>query len=602
MGRCAVFLAIAMSLVHLSAAFKACAYNGVCSCSTGTEVDCDNRDLPVVPDDILPTTARLKLQHNQIVTIGDGKFQSLEHATVIDLSNNLITAIRLQSFAGVQNLEYLDLNYNSIRTVEPGSFQHMQKLAVLHLAYNKLTTLPGNVFSPLSKLWYLDLSNNQIARLNHGIFFGLKNLRSLNVSYNSMSVIPSSIADLGRLRFLDIGHNEILYIQPGMFSNKNNFKHLDLSHNNITMIPKGAFANMTIAENFKLSLKGNPIKQFDEYSFSNIISKEMHDTSFIMDFSHMQLEKIHELAFFNMLDHRKCCYHNNKLLLNDNRLETLPSSLFERQLEACPSPLFGRPAKFNLILSLDNNPWSCDCRMKEILRTKVSISITCQSPPHLKNFKLSSLNPDKLTCSSPTIENCTQVHWAKVGETVTLCCTAIGFNRPTITWSHPLGPPSSIPTDKKPPHYQVSTTKLGYNHSKSTLTINNVEESDMGLYACLASNAAGFNLKSISFSVIPTTGTPTEILIGVAAGTCTGGLVLCTVVALICYKCRQRPEREANSSSENSPQEETWPDTEFDEHESGYYDCVPSEGRPYQGLNVNLSQYQRPLPDIHIEN
>ncbi|KAI8515474.1 hypothetical protein Bbelb_062870 [Branchiostoma belcheri] len=251
-----------------------------------------------------------------------------------------------------------------------------------------------------------------------------------------------------------------------------------------------------------------------------------------------------------------------------------------------------------------NNPWSCDCHMKEILLTKVSSSITCQSPPHLKNFKLSSLNPDTLTCSSPTIKNCTQVHWAKVGETVTLCCTAIGFNRPTITWSHPLGPPSSIPTDKKTPHYQVRTTKLGYNHSKSTLTINNVEESDMGLYACLASNAAGFNLKSISFSVIPTTGTPTEILIGVAAGTSIGGLVLCTIVAFICYKHKhkQRPEREANSSSENSPQEETWPGTEFDEDESGYYDCVPSEGRPYQGLNVNLSQYQRPLPDIHVEN
>ncbi|KAI8518032.1 hypothetical protein Bbelb_040490 [Branchiostoma belcheri] len=148
-------------------------------------------------------------------------------------------------------------------------------------------------------------------------------------------------------------------------------------------------------------------------------------------------------------------------------------------------------ATLEVYFNLNNNPWSCDCRMREILNCPLLKGIICQSPPDLSGFSLASLTRDNLTCSSPTITHTSPtLYQAAVGETVTLYCNATGFNRPSITWSWTPLQPNSAPTDR--PHYQVSTTKLDYNSAESTLTINLVQISYQGHYICHAANAAGF--------------------------------------------------------------------------------------------------------------
>ncbi|XP_019643663.1 PREDICTED: leucine-rich repeat-containing protein 15-like [Branchiostoma belcheri] len=182
MFRLAAILAVCTSLVGLTAALQACGSSrgprtprwtgGDCSCSGGI-VNCEDKNLAAVPDNIPAYTTSLSLQHNKIVELEDGKFQHLESLTSLLLSNNQITAIRSRAFAGLKNLDILFLQNNNIRVVEPGSFQGLQELTCLRLQYNKLTTLHGDTFSTLYKLRELLLHHNQLKTLPHDIFDSL---------------------------------------------------------------------------------------------------------------------------------------------------------------------------------------------------------------------------------------------------------------------------------------------------------------------------------------------------------------------------------------------------------------------------------------------
>ncbi|XP_078686326.1 uncharacterized protein LOC144919015 [Branchiostoma floridae x Branchiostoma belcheri] len=522
MSRCAAILAVCMSLVRLATALEACASPGICTCS-GTTVECDGRSLTEVPNNIPVSTTKIGLQHNQI------------------------TAITPQTFVGLQNLQRLYLNNNTISVVEPGSFQHLRELVQLNLAHNKLSSLHMGTFSTLHKLELLDLSNNNIVTLDHNIFNGLSRLSNLDVSHNSMTVIPSSVATLRSLYSFKMQHNEISDIQPGLFSNGASFTYLDLSYNIITMIQDGTFSNMSIYPTFKLSLEGNPIKQFGKYSFSNIISRTPSIYWFEMDFKSMQLEKINELAFHNVLGSPLPC-NACKFIFNNNLLETIPSSL-------CNLTFVNYTGANDVRLYLDNNPWSCDCRMREVPHCLSLIldyeELTCRYPPALNNRFLYSLNREDLVCSSPAIDYISStVHQAKVGETVTLYCNATGFNRPTLTWTLPPVPPGGTPSDRQ--HHEVRAANLDYNSTESTLIITHVQMSDQGSYTCQASNAAGVDSMSLSLTVIPDDGQGQRTLAAAIGGT-VGAVVLCIILGLI-YFMHKRRQNKNNSSNLPSAQ------------------------------------------------
>ncbi|XP_078606371.1 uncharacterized protein LOC144879032 isoform X2 [Branchiostoma floridae x Branchiostoma japonicum] len=186
MCRLAAVLAACVALVRLTTALQACSSSfgsriprwteprthGVCICSAG-RVDCANKNLAVVPDNIPASTTYLRLQNNKISSIRDGKFQRLESLTVLCLNNNQIDVIRSLTFVGLPNLETLYLQNNNIGVVEPGSFQDLQELNTLNLAHNKLTTLHRDTFATSYTLNVLLLEHNQITTLSYDIFDSL---------------------------------------------------------------------------------------------------------------------------------------------------------------------------------------------------------------------------------------------------------------------------------------------------------------------------------------------------------------------------------------------------------------------------------------------
>jgi hypothetical protein len=64
--------------------------------------------------------------------------ENLQNVQSIDLSNNRIQNIEMESFELLSQLRYLDLSSNKIKSVSPGSFKKLKKMDILDLRGNSI--------------------------------------------------------------------------------------------------------------------------------------------------------------------------------------------------------------------------------------------------------------------------------------------------------------------------------------------------------------------------------------------------------------------------------------------------------------------------------
>lgn len=93
------------------------------------------------------------------------------------LSNNKLTELKNNSFAGQRYLERLDMRNNLISNVELGAFWGLSALKRLDLSSNKISCLNGEMFRGLSNLIRLNISGNLFSTLSEGIFKDLQMLK-----------------------------------------------------------------------------------------------------------------------------------------------------------------------------------------------------------------------------------------------------------------------------------------------------------------------------------------------------------------------------------------------------------------------------------------
>uniref|UniRef100_A0A3Q1INR2 TIR domain-containing protein n=2 Tax=Anabas testudineus TaxID=64144 RepID=A0A3Q1INR2_ANATE len=169
------------------------------------------------------------------------------NATWLDLSENLIKNISIDSFSQLSNLTTLDLswaNKNNAMKIEPKAFQNLTKLNHLKLTGNRLNEIPRNI--PVS-VKILELNINHIVLLDNRSFAGLVNLTEVWMSKNCYTGNPC---------------NKSVIIMEGSFAVIPKLKVLDLSFNNLTQVPKGLPKSLTM-----LKLGSNKIEHISEVDF-----------------------------------------------------------------------------------------------------------------------------------------------------------------------------------------------------------------------------------------------------------------------------------------------------------------------------------------------
>ncbi|KAK0154716.1 Leucine-rich repeat-containing protein 4C [Merluccius polli] len=414
-------LLLALQLLVVAGLVRAQTCPSVCSCSNQfSKVICTRRGLRDVPDGISTNTRYLNLQENLIQVIKVDSFKHLRHLEILQLSKNHIRNIELGAFNGLASLNTLELFDNRLTTIPNGAFEYLSKLKELWLRNNPIESIPSYAFNRVPSLRRLDLGElKRLSYISEGAFEGLSNLRYLNLGMCNLKEIPNLIP-LVRLDELEMSGNQLAVIKPGSFKGLIHLQKLWMMHAQIQTIERNSF------------------------------------------------DDLQSLVELNLA-------HNN--------LTLLPHDLF--------TPLHHLER-----VHLHHNPWNCNCDilwlswwLKEMVPANTSCCARCSSPSSHKGRYIGELDQNYFHCYAPVIvERPTDLNVTE-GSPAELKCRASSLT--SVSWITPNG---SIMTHGA---YKVRISVL----NDGTLNFTNVSMQDTGTYTCMVSNSAGNTTASATLNV-----------------------------------------------------------------------------------------------------
>ncbi|KAF5293112.1 hypothetical protein FQA39_LY13722 [Lamprigera yunnana] len=217
--------------------------------------DNDLSEVPIESLRGLNSLMLLDLSHNRISEVPDGAFETLIKLSTLKLSDNNVTI----SHGALRGLEgsLKNLNLKGTRQKEiPIAVRGLKTLAFLDLSQNSIRKLPGpdgiSTFDELNSLTALNLERNLIQTLEEDAFFGIRStLSSLSLLNNLLPDFPTgALKSLSELRVLDIGFNLLTELPSGAFKGNPSLTLLALDGNPLSTIPHAALAHL------KNSLRG----------------------------------------------------------------------------------------------------------------------------------------------------------------------------------------------------------------------------------------------------------------------------------------------------------------------------------------------------------
>ncbi|XP_071122775.1 toll-like receptor 4 [Mytilus edulis] len=145
---------------------------------------------------------------------------------VLDLSNNLITVIKNNTFINYTKMEILILNSNNISEVHEYGFEGLRYLRILRMENNaiNISKLPSRVFRPLENLMVLEIGRNEKQWMIHEsfvypdkVFSNLKSLQNLSIDLFDRPVFGNGFKLLETLAVLNFRR---CYMSSGKLSNE----------------------------------------------------------------------------------------------------------------------------------------------------------------------------------------------------------------------------------------------------------------------------------------------------------------------------------------------------------------------------------------------
>ncbi|XP_053493184.1 toll-like receptor 8 [Ictalurus furcatus] len=205
--------------------------------TTGTvEFDCRGRQLRVVPL-VFENTTSLDLSENEIKNLTLDSLKGLQKLINLNLNwmnHNQHVNITEGVFANLTNLEHLRLNGLGLQEVPA---QLPKSLKELRLDENKIFSLSPRNFSQLKNLTHIYLSKNCYYwnpclinfEIEIGTFSSLHKLQHLSLSYNNLSHVPRDLPV--SLVTLELASNNISFIGEDDFKELRNLKTLKIQGN-----------------------------------------------------------------------------------------------------------------------------------------------------------------------------------------------------------------------------------------------------------------------------------------------------------------------------------------------------------------------------------
>lgn len=364
-----------------------------------------------------------------------------------------------------------------------------------------------------SEIQVLDLSGTQLHELHVDEFLNasLKNLHKLFLKDCGIHTLhKEAFRGLALLIELDLSGNYIRTLHPSVFHDTGRLRLLLLARNPIEKLEDGVFSNLTFLQT--------------------------------VDLSGCRLSHIGRKVFVNTPILRN-------LVLDGNNLTTMKVQTLDH-LQALTG------------LVLHNNPWVCDCHLKEfrdwiVTRGLYAQPTSCAEPPVLNGKPWSDLNSDDLACKPHILYPDVGTTVEADGGNVTLMCQVQGNPMPDVHWvfnSRIIGNYSSRTYGDQRYVVTESTDKTRW----VNLTVTNVRNQDRGDYTCVAKSSGGVDERNVYLLVnyqrvaagaadVQTGQWP--LIIGLVAGFLF--IIAGVLVLTYCY-CRRRSSSK-NCSAKKTP-------------------------------------------------
>jgi len=192
---------------------------------------------------------RIDLSQNLLTKLTQEMFAGLLRLKSLDLSSNQLTQI-VDVFSPLAALEQLNLRANALVTFKSDTFKGLSQLQYLNADANNVSVMAESAFQHLDSLSHLILSHNPLTELRHLDLFAARPT-SVDLSSSRLRRVPNVIARY--VRDLRMSGNSLGRLHRGDFENLVQVRLLVLNDNNITDMEEDTLGRMEMLEQLFLS-------------------------------------------------------------------------------------------------------------------------------------------------------------------------------------------------------------------------------------------------------------------------------------------------------------------------------------------------------------
>lgn len=407
----------------------------------------------------------------------------------------------------------------------------------------------------------------------------------LDISENRIKTLPENIfakVHLTNLQRLYLRDCRIDHINENALLGLTNLVELDLSGNELKAVPSQSLAKAPFLRD--LVLAGNPLEIIPTFAFKktpNLVK---------LDLSNAKLIELHENAFLGL-------ENLESLRLNNNKLSTLQQGTLH-------------PLNKLRSIELHENPWFCDCHLRELKMCLVKHNIptliapVCHGPEQNLNKMFTELVIEDFACQ-PVLLIVSRYAEATIGENASIICRVSAVPPAKVKWywnGRLLANHSAFSSYQK-----VLIYEEGQFRKRSTLVLTNAQESDSSEFFCVAENRAGSVEANFTLHVSLRTAGMSTLGSGQIAGISAALVVLILFILLIILVLFVRLRRMPQKDHKSPTPAEMAPAENLDNVQSATSTIsrrkqeeveTTSFTETKHPVSLNLSYVQRPQPCI----